>query len=98
MDTYTISQIAEKMSVSASALLFHDEEGLLPFVERVNGQRIFKDGDFAWLRVINCLKNSGMPITEIRYYIDLSFAGDPTLQERYEIILCQKKEIQNQID
>ena len=53
--TYTISEIAERMGVSVHTLRLYDKEGLLPFVDRVNGRRVFKDGDFAWLKAINCL-------------------------------------------
>lgn len=83
MEYFSISQVAEKMGVSASALRFYDEEWLLPFVERVNGRRMFKCEDFSWLRVINCLKNTGMPIKEIRHYISLCLEGDTSLEDRY---------------
>lgn len=94
---YTISEIADKMGVSASTLRFYDQEGLLPFVERVNGRRVFKDEDFAWLRMINCLKNTGMPIKEIREYMLLCEKGDDSLKERQAIILKQKDSLEEQI-
>lgn len=95
--TYTISQIAEKMGVSVHTLRFYDKEGLLPFVERVNGRRVFRDSDFAWLRVLNCLKNTGMPLKEIRRYMELCQQGDASLVQRQEIILKQKRSIEDQI-
>ncbi len=98
MGMYSISEVAEKMGVASSALRYYDQEGLLPFVNRINGRRVFKDEDFAWLRVINCLKNTGMPIKEIRHYVDLCREGDAKLQERYEIMLKQKQAIQAQLD
>ena len=95
--TYTISEIAEKMGVSVLTLRFYDKEGLLPFVDRVNGRRVFKDEDFAWLRIISCLKNTGMPLKEIRQYMELCQLGDASLQERLEMILRQKRSIEDQI-
>lgn len=95
--TYTISEIAEKMGVSVFTLRFYDKEGLLPFVERINGRRVFKDEDFAWLRVISCLKTTGMPIREIREYIALCSGGDATLKQRQTIILKQKEALEGQI-
>jgi DNA-binding transcriptional MerR regulator len=86
------------MNVSVHTLRYYDKEGLLPDVERVNGRRVFTDKDFGWLKVLNCLKNTGMPIKEIRSYINLCKQGDSTLQERYEIILRQKKSIEQQIE
>ena len=94
--TYTISEIADRMGVSVHTLRFYDKEGILPFVDRVNGRRVFKDEDFAWLKVINCLKNTGMPLREIRTYIELCQQGDASLQERYDLILRQKENLEKQ--
>lgn len=96
-NTYTISEIAEKMGVAPSAIRYYDKEGLLPFVERVNGIRVFKDKDFATLRILECLKTTGMPISEIRRYFNLAKKGDETLVERREIILKQKESIKSQM-
>ena len=98
MGKYTVSEVAEKMGVSAHTLRFYDKEGLLPFVDKVNGRRVFKDEDFAWLRVLNCLKNTGMPIKEIRHYMELCSGGDRTLEERLKIMLDQKEVINKQIE
>lgn len=95
--TYTISEIADKMGVSIHTLRFYDKEGLLPFVDRINGRRVFKDEDFPWLRVIRCLKNSGMPIHEIRAYIELCGKGDESLLARQAIIQRQKASLEEQI-
>lgn len=98
MGKYTISEVANKMGVSPHTLRFYDKEELLPFVEKVNGRRVFKDEDFAWLRVLNCLKNSGMPIREIRHYLELCKDGDETLADRLKIMLGQKRYIEEQIE
>lgn len=97
MATYSISQIAEKMGISAYTLRFYDKEGLLPFVQRVNGRRVFKDEDIGWLQVINCLKNTGMSLKEIRRFLELCQKGDESLEERLEIILKQKESVEEQI-
>lgn len=96
--SYTISEIAEKMGVSVHAIRYYDKEGLLPHVKRVNGRRVFEDSDFSWLRVLNCMRNTGMPIKEIRKYMNLCDQGDATLKERYEMIQNQKHKIETEID
>ena len=60
--SYSMKEIADKMGVTTSTLRYYDAEGLLPNMKRVNGRRIFEDSDFKWLRVLNCLKNTNMPI------------------------------------
>lgn len=95
---YTVSEIAKLMNVSPSTLRFYDKEGLLPFVKRSSGgTRIFTEHDITWLRLITCLKAAGMPIREIRRYIELTTSGKDTLSERLQMFLDQRQRIQEQI-
>lgn len=95
--SYSISQVAKMMGVTPSTLRYYDQEGLLPHIKRINGMRVFEDEDFQWLRVLNCLKNTKMPIKKIRQYVELAQEGDQTLKERYQLIQEQKQYILNQI-
>ncbi len=95
--SYSISEIAKMLNVSAYTIRYYDKEGLFPLVKRVNGIRVFEDKDFPWLRMLNCLKNLNMPIKKIKEYVDLALKGDETLKERYELILEQEENIQKQI-
>ena len=81
------------MGVTPSTLRYYDQEGLLPNVKRVNGIRVFEDSDFKWLRVLNCLKNTNMPIKKITEFCDLAQKGDKTLKQRQALILEQKENI-----
>jgi DNA-binding transcriptional MerR regulator len=78
--SYTISQAAEKMGVTVPTLRYYDNEGLLPFLDKKpDGTRVFKDEDFQGLAIITCMKNSGMPIKDIKKYMDLCEQGDTSL-------------------
>lgn len=95
---YTISQAAEHFGITAHTLRFYDKEGLLPFVARgVGGRRIFRDEDLGWLQMISCLKDTGMPIREIRDYLDLCIEGDSTLSRRLEIMQGHKKAMEEKL-
>jgi DNA-binding transcriptional MerR regulator len=97
--TYTVSQIAEKMGITVYTLHYYDKEGLFPFVERNrNGARVFKDSDFRWLDTIVTLKNTGMPIKEIRQYIEWAMEGDSTMTQRFECIKKQKELVEKQLE
>lgn len=96
--SYSISEVAKMLNVSAYTIRYYDKEGLFPQVKRVNGIRVFEDKDFAWLRMLNCLKNLNMPIKKIKEYVDLALKGDETLKERYQLILEQEENIQRQIN
>lgn len=96
---YTIRQVAEKMGVTVPTLRYYDKEGLLPFVDKKpNGTRVFKDEDFQGLNIITCMKNSGMPIKDIKKFMDLCNEGNSTLQERLEIFLERKEVVLKQME
>lgn len=97
MKTYTISEVAKLMNTSASAIRYYDNEGLLPNVRKVNGRRVFTESDMGWLKILGCMKSIGVPIREIRRYVELAAMGDETLADRLEIILKQKESVQEQI-
>lgn len=96
---YTISEAAKKLGLTAPTLRFYDKEGLLPFVDRsTSGIRRFKDTDLEWLRLIECLKATGMPIKDIKTFIDWYMEGDSTLQQRCNMFHERKKIVEAQIE
>lgn len=96
---YTIGKVAKKLNISAHTLRYYDKEGLLPFVERnSNGIRIFKDTDFEWLTMIECLKKTGMSIKDIKSFIDLCMAGDSTIEQRLQLMQQQRQTVLLQIE
>ena len=95
--SYSISEIAEMMNVAPSTIRYYDKIGLLPNIKSKNGIRLFEDEDFEWLRVLNCLKNTNMPLAKIKEYGELVKYGDSSIAERYELIKEQKEKILNEI-
>ena len=97
--TYSISEVAKKLNLTAYTLRYYDKEGLMPFVERrPNGTRLFKESDLEALKVIECLKSTGMPIKEIKTFIDWCSDGDSSLQERYDMFLERKAVVEAQLE
>lgn len=96
---YTISEAAERMQLNPPTLRYYDKEGLLPFVERSSsGIRMFKESDFDWLRLIECLKATGMPIKDIKKFIDWYMEGDSTLEQRREMFHERKNAVEQQLN
>lgn len=95
---YTISEAADRMGVAPSTIRYYDKEGLLPEIKRVNGIRVFDEVDMEWLKILMCLKNTGMPIKRIKEYVELSKKGDDSLAERYELIKQQRQFVQDQLE
>lgn len=96
--SYTISEAARRMGVAPSTLRYYDKEGLLPNLKRKNGQRVFDDNDLRMLTLLSCLKNTGMPLKQIRKYVDMVQKGDKTIPERYELIKEQRQFILDQME
>jgi DNA-binding transcriptional MerR regulator len=97
--TYSISEVAKELDLTAYTLRYYDNEGLMPFVERSpSGTRVFKESDIEALKVIECLKATGMSIKEIKNFIDWCSEGDSTLQQRYDMFIERKATVEAQIE
>lgn len=103
---YTMKQTCEKTGLPYETLKFYCNQGLVPNVKRdKNNHRIFDDKDIAWIQSLNCLKNCGMSISEMKEYIELCLTGETTIPTRKRILdlkrdalLEQLKQIQACID
>lgn len=97
--TYTIKETAKIIGVQPSTLRYYDSMGLLPFVKRKeSGYRLFSDNDIKMLKVIECLKKSGMSINDIKQFSKWVEKGDDTLEERYQMFLERKKAVEKEIN
>ena len=96
---YTVKQMAEKMGLTTYAVRYYDNAGLIPEVGRSSGNsRLFSDYNLAWLKIVHCLRSTGLPITEVRRYIQMCQEGDSTIPERAAIIAAQGKSLRAQLD
>lgn len=96
---YTIGDAAKILGMQPSALRYYDKEGLLPHMNRSgSGIRMFTEDDFEWVRFIERLKKSGMPIKEIKSYVDLYEQGDDTLDERRDLIYARRSAVEREME
>ena len=96
---YTIGEAAEKLGMPATTIRFYDKNGLIPNVSRTGGGvRLFGEDDLEWMRFVERLKVSGMPIKEIREYIDLYLQGDATIEERRRVVYSRRAAIDAQLE
>ncbi len=96
---FLIGEVAEKLNLSVYTLRYYDKEGLMPFVERTaSGTRLFSESDVGALKIIECLKATGMPIKDIRQFIDWCGQGDATLKERYDMFMERKAAVETQME
>jgi len=96
---YSIKQVAEKVDLTAYTLRYYEKEGLLPSVERdEHGNRVFDDSDIEWITLICCLRDTGMPVAEIKRYVGLCMEGNKTINIRRQIILEHKYKVEKKIE
>lgn len=94
---YTIGQISELFHLPISTLRYYDKEGLFPDMTRSSGIRRFGEKETEALRVIECLKKSGLEIKDIKQFMDWCSQGSSTYPQRRELFLRQKKLIELEI-
>ena len=95
---YSIGEVAEMFDLPVSTLRYYDKEGLFPNMMRVSGIRKFGDRELETLRVIDCLKKSGMEIKDIRQFMKWCSMGPETYPQRRAMFQKQKECIEAEID
>ena len=96
---YTIGDAAAVLGMPASTIRFYEKNGLIPNQQRSSdGRRLFDEDDLEWMRFVERLKVSGMPIKEIREYIQLYIEGDSTIEERRRIVYERRAAIDAQLE
>ena len=94
---YTIGQVSKMFGLPVSTLRYYDKEGLFPDMERSNGIRRFGQRELEALRVIECLKKSGMEIKDIRQFMEWCAQGSSTYPQRRAMFIRQKEIVEAEI-
>lgn len=95
---YSIGEIAKMTGLSPSTLRFYDKEGLLPGLKRQGGKRIFDESHIETLRIIECLKRSGLEIRDIRKFMELTTKGSTSYAQRRELMEERRLKTLEQIE
>ena len=80
-----------------STLRYYDKQGLFPQLKRESGIRKFSNNEIEALRVIECLKKSGLEIKDIKLFIQWCAEGSATYANRFELIHKQKERVEAEI-
>jgi DNA-binding transcriptional MerR regulator len=104
--TYSIAEMAELTDLTPDTLRYYERDGLMlrPVGRSATGHRRYTDGDLTWIRLLNCLRGTGMGIRDIRRYADLVRTGEGTEQARLDLlrghrvqVLAQLAEVQEHL-
>jgi len=87
MQQFSPGQVAEQTGFSLDTLRYYERIGLLDDIARNSGgQRVFTEDDVAWLRILRCLRDTGMPIARMVRYAELARGGEATFLERLAVL------------
>ena len=65
---YTIGQVSQMFNIPISTLRYYDKEGFFPNLKRSSGIRRFGEQDIEALKVIECLKESGLELKDVKQF------------------------------
>lgn len=89
---YSMKEACRLTNMTYENLKFYCNEGLVPNVKRDSrNYRVFDEHDINWIKSLNCLKNCGMSISEMKEYLRLCMEGPDTIPERKEILDEKRK-------
>ena len=91
---YTIGQVSEMFNLPISTLRYYDKEGLFPLMQRQSGIRQFGETEVEALRVIECLKASGLEIKDIKKFMEWCVEGPTTYAQRKELFETRKAAVE----
>ncbi len=95
----TISGAAELSGLSVDTLRYYEKEGLsLHRPERsASGQRRYTEDDVRWLGTLVMLRRTGMPIRDIRRFVDL-YRVDGSEPERMAILEAHREHVLEELN
>ncbi len=91
---YTIKQISELTNLTEHTIRYYDKEGLIPYLTRTeSGIRQFSEDNLEWINLVCCLRDSGMPVTEIKEFIRICLSDTDLLDDKKALLLKHRTKI-----
>lgn len=94
---YSIKETSERTGMPEDTIRYYEKIGLLPRAQRKNNShRIYSEQDLETMKMITCLKKTGMSLDDMRPFLALSL--DSNLSEFPELRVSIEKHKQNILD
>ena len=94
----TIAEVSKKYNLSADTLRYYERAGLIPAVPRTaGGFRDYGEEDCRWIEFIKCMRSAGLPVEALSEYVALFQKGDSTREERKQILIRQRRQLQERL-
>ncbi|MCQ2373073.1 MAG: MerR family transcriptional regulator [Phascolarctobacterium sp.] len=94
----TIKEASQITGVTADTLRYYERIGLIPPVPRnESGIRNYDETIIGWINFIKCMRNAGLPIETLIEYVALYKEGSKTDDARKQLLIEQKKILEERI-
>ncbi len=94
-----ISKAAIESGLTVDTIRYYEKSGMLPDIKRgSDGHRYFSQKDVELLTLLYWLRETGMPIKQMKRFTALVKTGGKTIAERREILLTHSKELKRRRD
>ena len=95
---WDIATTADRLGVSAHTLRYYERIGLVRVDRDASGHRHYDAASVRRLVFLTRMRTSGMPIRDLRRYIELVEAGRDTVPERLALLTEHRDELRARID
>jgi DNA-binding transcriptional MerR regulator len=97
-DGWSIGEVSQQTGLPIDTLRFYDRSGLLGDLPRTaGGRRIFDQAALGLLDVVVRLRRTGMPIDEVRAFVD-RVRADADRAGRIELLQVHRQRVSRQIE
>ncbi|MFI8945029.1 MerR family transcriptional regulator [Streptomyces sp. NPDC053750] len=99
VQSLSIGEVAERTGLSVHALRFYEREGLLvgPVRRTSGGRRRYTSLDVEWLLICVKLRESGMPLADLKHFAELVRRGPGNEAERLGLLDAHRQRVDAQI-
>ncbi|KAA5837227.1 MerR family transcriptional regulator [Saccharopolyspora hirsuta] len=99
-EALSIGDVAERTGLSVHALRFYEREGLLvgPVQCTAGGRRRYTASDVDWLLICVKLRESGMPLADLKRFAELVRRGPGNEAERLRLLDDHRQRVEAQIE
>ena len=93
----SIGKFSELTGLGVHTLRYYEREGLLSPARSQANRRVYTERDAAWAAFIRRLKETGMPLREIRRFAQLRAQGEATAAARLDMLIDHQARLSGQI-
>ncbi|BDZ46890.1 MerR family transcriptional regulator [Naasia aerilata] len=99
-ESLSIAQMAEATGLSTHTLRYYEREGLMfaPVDRASSSHRRYTEADVTWVSFLTKLRSTGMPIRDVRRYVELARDGDGTMPERLALLVQHRERVLAQLE